>query len=400
MSKRIGLLAAVAVAALVASARAQDGPEQGDQPRPRQAKPDLDGPVADDEMASARLMAQTGIAMLPGQLAKQYNLTDEQREAAGRILRDKWNGFGKDNQDKLLRTMILTQQLRRSGQAEPGDWQKLAKEGQPVLEAATRFFNESAEEFEKVLDDDQRAKFTEDMVEFRAGQDMLLARARLIAEGTVKLDARGEPEGGEAGWPAEAQLVRARNQVQVVQEEIEETGLDGAVRKVLVKRIKSRLPNEDGVAADERLWPPYLKGFIAKYELSEEQQKLARRMLGEALKKASETRTKLKRQFEDARKKIAETEKGDDPDAVAAAHQAYDQLNRPVVAAFKELNRQLDGLLTPEQRQAGKSRGELFGDKDHPKDNKDAPKNPSEKPADKPGDKPTPPDNVKVNVLD
>jgi hypothetical protein len=399
MSRRIGLLAAV-VAALAASARAQDQPTQ-DQPgqdRPAaQAKPDLDAPVADDQMASARLMAQAGIAMLPGQLAKQYNLTDDQREAAGQILREKWSAFGKDNQDKLLRTMILTQQLRRSGQAEAGDWQKLAKEGQPMLEAATKFMNESAEEFEKVLDDDQRAQFTENMMEMRAGQDMLLARARLIADGTVKLNAKGQPEGGEAGWPAEAQMVRTRGQVQVVEEEVEEVGLDGAVRKVLVKRVKSKLPDEESVAGDERLWPPYLKGFIAKYELTEEQQKLARRMLGEALKKASETRTKLKKQFEDARKKIAEAEKGDDANVVTAAHQAYDQLNRPVVAAFKDLRRQLDNLLIAEQREAGKTRGELFGDKTDPqnaKDAKDAVKAPPDKPADKPK-----PEDVKVHVI-
>jgi len=387
MNKLASLLAVAIVALLPALARAQPAPAPptGGEAKAKPDKPDLDAPVPADQLDKARAQTERGLKMAPMALTMQLTLTDAQQESVTKILQDRWSGMAKEDQDKMFRVMIQARQLVESGQGTAEDFQKLARVAQPVVESTLKTINETTADLQKILDEGQKAKLAESMGGFKEAQEGMLARVKQVSDGTAKLQPNGEPEGG---WTDELELrknLRRGGDVQVVEEEIDETGPDGVVRKVKVKRVKSKLPDEETVAGDEKYWAPFLKGYIAKYNLDDDQQKKARKLLGESLTRASALRKPMKQAFEDARKKIKDAEAGatDNPNALEAARLAYNQLNRPVVTIFHEMERKLDDLLAAQQRESGKTRGELFGAagappaKEPPTDPKDKPKDPS-----------------------
>ncbi len=361
------ILAAPAPSALFAQ---DPDPEQPGQQQPqeqqRPAKPDLDQPVPPEQMAVARVMAQQGLKRLPDQLARQYSLTDEQKAAAGTILQNRWAAIPAAEQDSLIRATILARQLAVSRQATTEDWQRLARESMPAVEATVKMFNDSAADFERVLDDEQRAKFAENMVQFRQGMDLVTLRAKLVADGTVKLGPDGEPTDGTS-WPSEAELPgRGGPDVSVVEEEVEEVGPDGTAIKVTIRRIRSTLPEEGRVAGDEKYWGAYVKGFIVKFGLDADQTKAVRDRLNEAVAKAREFRERMKAPLEQARAQTKDAEQAKDARAIELAHLNYDRLNESVVRIFRDLQRQLEGLLTDAQRRDQQVRGTLFAEPPKP----------------------------------
>ncbi|MCG3178877.1 MAG: hypothetical protein BIFFINMI_01207 [Phycisphaerae bacterium] len=327
------------------------GPQAAPEPQ-RPPLPDLDQPVPPDKVAVMKGMMQAGLIGMPVQIAKRYSLTDDQKTQATAIVQNFWAGVDENDKEQLLRVMYYSRTLVESGQAKPEHFQRLSSDALPVVERLFQQMENSSKQFEAILDDQQRVKFEADMEDFRTGQQQVIERAKLVASGEVQLGPNGEPADG---WPNED-----INAVRVRQEEVVETDADGNEVRRSVTRIRSKLPTRAVVAADERYWTAYVKGFIAKYGLNKEQTAQARRLLGDAITRAREYRRANKARFAE----LADRRKRDEAEKnvldLEQLQKEEARIAQPIVNLFDDMDRQLQKLPTEQQRAGGADRGTLL----------------------------------------
>lgn len=350
------ILLALLLAVGVASAQ-EEGPPPADQPVEAVAPPvpDLDQPVPQDKMLIARGMMQAGVMRMADVAAKQYDLTPAQAEQAKQIVFNFWSSLPPEDVDALVRGFYYGRQLVQSGQARPEQFQRLAAEVLPVAERVFEKLDASSAKFEALLTDEQLGRYRDDQEKQRQGREHFFNRTRQVASGELKLGPNGEPEGG---WRS---LGEQDRQMQVSEEEVVEVLPDGSERRIVVKRITSKLPVREAVATNEKYWPAFVKGYIAKYDLDAGQEKKARRALGEALAAARAHRDKHREEFNDAARRRAKAETDQNLLLLEQVQKVEAPLLAPIIAQFNQLEKKLDELPGDAQRKAAEHRGDLFG---------------------------------------
>lgn len=302
-----------------------------------------------------------------GMLAERYNLDDDQQDALRQIMiRDATQMFAK-NGDKILSYALEAINTRAAGQPfTPDQVAKWSKDAEPVVLDARRQMKASTEEFMQKLRPDQRPQVEADFQAFNKRADRLDVMSRdwkqgkwspaewgmandPIQNGTYKGPANrpGEPSAPEAnGVPTEEELKHDLEHARQPTREREplpagETNAGGALAPGGNAPSGAANPTPAGgnakpaaAAANEPNdpWAQYVREFIRKYQLNDEQTQKAWLFHKDAIQRRDAT--------------LQAASKG------GATSQPSEKTQSQLTLLFDRLKQRLDILPTRAQRRA------------------------------------------------
>lgn len=312
----IGTLFATAI--LISSANlvgAQEPTTPPSQPTPSAS------PVAQATVESVMLQAVQNIA-------RRYNLNEEQTKYTEELMRRDVTQFLKDNEKEVWPIVreLLASQLRAPNDIETV--KRIGASAEPLLNKIKEAVYKGNAEWRSILTDDQRA-----MHDFDLGQ---MTRQFEDMQKNFKQWAEGNPS-GEGIFPPLPYEDRSPPRPRKPAAGIPAGGTN------------SNLPEPERRAIDIGIFERFVENFIKEYELNPGQVDSARSILAEFKGKADIFRESQKEQFArlEADEKAA-MEKGDRA-AVAVATEARRKLLEPFYELFSQMEVRLRGLLTSAQ---------------------------------------------------
>jgi hypothetical protein len=290
------------------------------------------------------LLQESSIGMILNaaseQISRHYDLTPEQSAFAKKSLEDNVFNFVNKHFDTLS-SMIPKMIEYRTAQREPTveEMTELANQVAPMVKEGIGMIVSQNEEFDKVLNDEQRAKHARDVAEMK--KDFERATETL--------------ERWQKGGYVPGELRNAANQQ----------------REERRKRREQRKQDEQAAVNYEptslSYWELYLKTFIEAYQLNQGQKTFAYSIFAEARTKAQAYRKDHNAEIEATQSAItsAKVATASAPTDKAKLNQLkelqkkLDTLNQPLMAIFEEMQEKLMTIPTPEQMDAADKASEI-----------------------------------------
>jgi hypothetical protein len=318
-------------------------------------------------------------------LVRKYDLTDEQAEITQRLLREKANSFVSRHDGELRDLMDRMFAVRGGATIEPEELQGWGQRVRPLYEEAKRYIVDGNHEWREILTDEQRRIHDEDL---RLMEDS-------FATTESQLDRISSGEMGVDEFRAPQRLVKPRQRATPVAQDAHEPPVQAPVvhqsgevvqyppgEPVVTHappqpRGAPRTPPGSNAAQPagrgarnrpaalardfEGEWQRYVREFIDKYQLNEEQTAKANSILKDCQEQAGRVVKSRAEQIEQLDKQIADLTRSDSKDKgkqITAANEQKNKLLQPVIDIFeKQLKPRLDGLPTRAQRRAAEEAG-------------------------------------------
>jgi hypothetical protein len=337
-------------------------------------------------------------------LARKYDLSDEQRAYTEQFVRDRVDAFLDSHHDELADVVDRLFEVR-SGAAEISAEELVAwgREVMPLYQEAKIIIVDANSEWRNILTDDQRIIHDEDLrlmnESFATTEDQL----QRVITGQMTVDEFRNPYRYRAARQREARVRTAepivvqaapqavtpakRAQVQprrsVVPTDVHRTPPMTAERRATqqpanvqptprrtpetktpadprgrkVERRPSKTPA--GQTNFESEWEAYVRKFIEKYQLNEDQQNQANKILKSCQNQAARYMRSRQKQIERMDQRLAELKNPTDDaqkQEVAKLREAREKLLSPIGLIFeRQLKPRLEKLPTRSQREAAES---------------------------------------------
>lgn len=257
-----------------------------------------------------------------GQIARQYNLTEQQEKYTRLLMTQRVKGFLEEHEPEVRSLMAEYWQYQFSGELPPTSAvEEFGRRARPLLAAVHKEVVDGNMQWREILNDQQRETHDRDL--------------KAIDEAFKKLDEQFER------WS---------------RGEVRPTDFPGRVS-----------PKPRRVMKAEDAWQYYVRMFIQNYRLDDGQAEAARSVLREMRREAVNYREARKDAFAELETEYAELAEASpkrDPEALAAARQRRVELDRrrqeleaPIAKdMFERLKRQLDTIPRSDQRRAYEER--------------------------------------------
>ncbi|MGD8450248.1 MAG: hypothetical protein PVJ57_00390 [Phycisphaerae bacterium] len=348
---RISILALLSLLGLaLAPVRAQNYmDEDQDRPTRREAVPSA------GLFPTQRMMELFIDRLVEDDLADTYGLDEDQIYNVQDTLRGRFPAWLQEHRGEIMQ--LSNEYFEALLNNEPPSAEQVAVWAQRVLPLMDGFmdqFEGSAEDMRQFLTDDQQIIMDGQLAAFRVGMNFMTQRVGEWSEGGF------DPE---IHWihNASAQQYQRDQEVHMQQQMDEakrEAMGEAAYQEFEVIRVQQRHADRTATprpANDPKLpqdeWTRYTEDFIRRYDLNQDQQNQAHRILF-ALQ---EQRNNYLRR-ETVRKRIDEAEKllkaAETDEQRAQAQATVESLKRPLERMFKSLKERLDKLPTRAQRAA------------------------------------------------
>ena len=293
----------------------------------RPAKP-AEPPALEGLWPSAKLM-HSMLVRWADDASARYELDDAQRAKVREAVVQRWTGFLNENRATLQPLANEFFELRMSPEPPPKEAvQAWAKRAAPVLAQFREQINEGTEEFGRVLNPLQRAKFELENLQVGVGLR--------VAEQKLKNWQEGNFEPREFWIPPRAERRRQR-------EERRRAAAGGEAVKPEAAPVET-----DQVVLELQAWDKYVEEFVRIYDLDEAQRTTARSCLTELKRRALDHRDRRREEIARLEERI-QNNRGTDEELAEIKKQLL-ELYGPIDDLFKELKRRIETIPTTEQR--------------------------------------------------
>lgn len=321
-------------------ARRQARPSSGFWPTPRMMDLFIDRLVEDD-------------------LADTYGLDEDQVYNVQETIRERFPTWLNEHRGEIMQlTNEYLEALLNDEPPSPEDVAQWAQRALPLLDGFMDQFEGSAEDMRMFLTDDQQIIMDGQLAAFRVGMGFMTQRLGQWSEGGFN---------PEEHWIHNAQAQRYQHEQEVYMKQEMEAAKREAMGEASYQQFEvirqqqrhadqhagPRPANAPSLPKDE--WTRYTEDFIRRYELNDEQQQQAYRIL----RALHEQRDKYLRR-EAIRNRIDEAEemltKAETDEQRARAQAAVEGLKRPLERMFQTLKERLLKLPTRAQHAAARSK--------------------------------------------
>ncbi len=350
-------------------------------------------------------------------LAKRYDLTPEQDEYTKQMLREQAYKFIEKHDTDLRQVVERMFDVRSGGQMTPQELMEWGKKAQPLYEEAKQLIINGNNDWRGILTDEQKKVHDEDLRQMNDQFSQTDDQVKRIVEGKMTIDEFRNPNRkapaprnprGQAGRPVKVGAQNPAGGTPPADPNgnhgggapVQPPGTaqpGGGAPSMLPVSAGRQKPASSAPAVAESEWEKYVREFIDRFKLDEDQQQRANLILKECQEQADTYRSSKKSEIETIDKKIAEINQSKDkdkPKQLAEANKQRDKLMEPVNRIFERLKSKLDQIPTRAQRKAaeeakptpkpganppaagGKTPPVKTGTQNHPK-----PKPPATKPA-------------------
>lgn len=259
-------------------------------------------------------------------VARRYNLNQQQTEFTRQMMRDRVTKFLENNEEAIwpLIRDLARQQL--TGQSfDPNNPDALATAKRigdtaiPIVEKARQAIYEANEEWGGILSKEQKQLHEYDLREMKGQFEEIRQNFENYKE--------GKPAPGLPMFPTQ--------------------------NKKADEPSRPARPSE-GLISEQRRpehqWDRYVRNFVHKYDLDDAQKESANSILRELKQRAADHRTKKAKNFEAVKKRFDEAvAKGDLKKRMAAKREEV-ALTKPIKSMFEELKRRVNKIPTSGQR--------------------------------------------------
>lgn len=330
---------AVAIAILLALTAVAAAQPTGRAPRRERT------PIPTEGFWPTKVMMERIFDRMTEDVARQYEMDDDQRERTAALLKDRIIAWLDENRGEIqsLTNEFLETQFNNA----PPTPEAVAKWSQrvlPLVEEFSQVAEDITESMAEYLTDDQVVKLEGDRAAFQTGVTFATNKLRTWSEGHYdpktewfshgparEEAAHREAEALEAQMDAAQAQAQADAQAQLAEAERSEP--------------RTRGPAKAAVPKDE--WTKYTEDFIRKYDLNEEQRQKAMSMLHD---RQVERDTYLRRKGDEIEKATQLAADAQTDEERAHARQVTERLNAPVERMFTKLKEGLMKLPTRLQR--------------------------------------------------
>ena len=293
--------------------------------------PEVEAMLGTNGVWPARQMTELMVDDWTAQATETYGLTNEQRAAFEKTMRDRWLGFVEENQAELGK--LLNDYLEaRFADAPPNsddvaDW---ATRAAPLFEQARGNLERGQAEMREILDSRQREWFD--------AQQERNATALEQMAGKLKRWSVGRFDDRE-WWTPPGERAAAANRTASLGAGLRSEGPADAFAPIEAGALPKR------VAEEMDAWTRYVRDFCDHFELDQAQRNAAESMLREMTARARDFVYKRRGQVADVERMIAHTVDAM-PDKVDREIEA---VYGPIDEMFSELDERLHRLPTPAQ---------------------------------------------------
>lgn len=319
-------------------------------------------------------------------IARRYNLNDEQRAHTEKLMKERVTKFLKDNENEVW---PIIRELLTSGLQAPKDQQALKRIGtaaKPLLDKARDEIFNANTEWRGILTDDQKQVHDFDLLEMTEQFKYMENNFKSWADGSPTDPNLFPPVVTEGSGPKRPQRPNAG---------------------IPPKSESSKLPPAEKKTVDVGIFDTFVEEFIKDYELDQGQKDSARSILTEFKTKALAYKESKLEEFNKVADDLKTALEKVDREGISKANEAHRKLREPFYELLSQMEGRLKGLLTTAQMEKhaktagakgkGTKSGPVLGPgtqpnppapskPEGPAKKPEAPKEP--KPADKPTDKP------------
>lgn len=350
-------------------------------------------------------------------LARKYDLTDEQNEYTKYLLRERAYDFFNQNEEEVRVLLDRLFDVRTGGEMSQEELIEWGQRVKPVYEEAKQLIVDGNDEWRQILTDEQKKIHDEDLELMYESFSTTEGQLEQIVSGQMTVDEFRTPQRSrrpkaterrqqttpraspalDRETPAVRDVRRDRSPVEgqpeprilddekrVAERDIRErprvTQPEGEARRPRVTtprgrypqpdqaareagraRSGSRLPKKTGAQGFEGQWDKYVREFIERYKLNDEQTQKAESVLQDCKAQANRYLLGRKSQMEQLDKQIEELKKSKDKDKnkakrLSSLTDQRNKLREPINRIFEQqLKPRLERLPTRAQRQAAEA---------------------------------------------
>lgn len=265
-------------------------------------------------------------------VSRRYDLDQAQARVAKTMMVDGTMEFVSTYRDDLQFLLVEMYEARLSGQDPTADKVKQwANRAQPVFDAARKLITDRNIQFHQLLNDEQKKIHRRDLDEMRTNFGQMAQRLNRWQAGDYKPGEFGQ------GLSASAQQRKAR--------------------RLGRKRKSEEVDRQLGLTVvSPEYWELYVKLFIDAFELDKGQQTLAYSVLAEIKARGVANRMDNSKRIDKLQATVEQLSKLSAPtpnqqDTLAKAKATLNDLYKPQLELFEELQRRLMAIPTAQQRQ-------------------------------------------------
>lgn len=263
-------------------------------------------------------------------IARRYNLNDEQMQYTDRMMKERVTKFLKDHEREVW---PIIRELLASGLQAPQDAEtrkRIGAAARPLAELAREEIFKANYEWREILTDDQRALHDFDLKEMELQFEMIDKNFVDWSEGKATDQGVFPPPPREMGAPPRPQR-------------------PGPGLTHPKSPPKASLPEPVHATVDIGIFEAIVEQFIKDYELDEGQRDSARSILAEFKGKAAAYKESKKEEFAKAAADQKDALAKADREAIARASRAQEELVAPLHSYLEQMDVRLKGLLTTAQ---------------------------------------------------
>lgn len=296
-----------------------------------------------------KLMLDRMLARMAEELSFQYEFDADQTERTRELFRDVVPKFLDENRAELQ--TLTNEFLETIFHDEPPTPEAVANWAQraiPVFERLTGFADTLTGQMREYMNDEQAQRLDGEVAAFHAGAGFATRKLQSWAAGEY------DPE-SEWTRPGPERRQHEREQRRAMQAEMRAAREAQAAADAVEADARNGRPTTGVKPASQPddEWSRYTTEFIRRYELNDEQQQKAQRVLRSKQDERDRYLTSKGEELERVTKLAKDAQTDEEK---AAAKEAARKLDAPVDRMFQQLKDRLDALPTRAQRQAAAKR--------------------------------------------
>lgn len=348
MDRPIRSAAWILAGLLALSAAAQES-GTGGQEKPEQT------PIPTEGFWPTRLMVDRMIDRVVEEMARHYDMDDDQREQARALFKEQIPQFMEQHRGEIQTLMNQFIEAQLAGEPPAVDHvAQWAQRAMPLLDKLTVKVGDVTDKMKEFMTDDQILKLDGELAAFYTGVKFASNKLGAWSEGGY------DPETEWINDPRErrrknqeeerrlaAEMQKARKEVLTGEggETVPETVPVGASTEQARAAAAKAEAAAKARAKDE--FDQYTEEFIRRYDFNEDQKSSALRFCEQRKKERDDYLARRRTEYERAKSELAAA-KGEEEKKRAQA--AFDKVNAPVERSFQKLKDSLEKLPTRAQR--------------------------------------------------
>lgn len=317
------------------------------------------------------------IDRITDEVGRQYEFDDEQIERTRALFKERFPAFLNQNRGEIQTLANQFFEAQLAGEPPtPETVAQWAQRVQPLLTKFTTLATETAGEMSTYMTDEQALRLEGELAAFETGVKLVNNKLGIWSAGGYDPQTEWIPDGRarrrreremELKMRAEMDEARRAAVSEAVGETVPELEVEVVPANTAPRATGPTRPAAPPPPKDE--WEKYVDAFVARYNLTPDQQQDAMRLLRAKQKERDEYLTRRTNDLVDLQKRIAAADDEDKKKALAAE---MDKLNAPVERMFQQLKDRVDRIPSPSQRRraaqeaADKSGSDKPADADRP----------------------------------